>query len=159
MTGRQVWVDSGGTFTDVVARRPDGRLLTHKLLSDDPARYADAAVEGVHTLLLITRGIRDALRIAYRNRPHIVARRIDLPEPLYQRAVEVVFTHSHLHPAHEHSVGEPAARTGSPQHGSDSANLVSGDVLVIETPGGGGYGPPSPDPHQAGEEIDDLRAF
>ena len=43
--------------------------------------------------------------------------------------------------------------------GSDSADLVTGDVLVIETPGGGGYGPPSPDPHQAGEEIDDLRAF
>jgi 5-oxoprolinase (ATP-hydrolysing) len=32
-------------------------------------------------------------------------------------------------------------------------------ILVIETPGGGGYGPPSPDPHQAGDEIDDLRAF
>ncbi|MGW7497560.1 hydantoinase B/oxoprolinase family protein [Streptomyces luteogriseus] len=120
MTGWQFWVDRGGTFTDVVARRPDGRLLTHKLLSDNPARYADAAVEGVRsllagsgepvdsvrmgttvatnallerkgerTLLLITRGFRDALRIAYQNRPSIFARRIDLPELLYERVVEV----------------------------------------------------------------------
>lgn len=51
MAGWQFWIDRGGTFTDVVARRPDGRLLTHKLLSDNPARYADAAVAGVHALL------------------------------------------------------------------------------------------------------------
>ncbi|MYQ99155.1 hydantoinase/oxoprolinase N-terminal domain-containing protein, partial [Streptomyces sp. SID6139] len=38
MTGWQFWVDRGGTFTDIVARRPDGRLLTHKVLSDNPAR-------------------------------------------------------------------------------------------------------------------------
>ncbi|MER5516209.1 hydantoinase B/oxoprolinase family protein [Streptomyces sp. NPDC002763] len=119
MTGWQFWVDRGGTFTDVVARRPDGRLLTHKLLSDNPARYADAAVAGVRelldgsgdqvdavrmgttvatnallerkgerTLLVITRGFRDALRIAYQNRPQIFARRIDLPELLYERVVE-----------------------------------------------------------------------
>jgi 5-oxoprolinase (ATP-hydrolysing) len=43
--------------------------------------------------------------------------------------------------------------------GSDAADVGPGDVLVIETPGGGGYGPPSHDPHTAGEEIDDLRAF
>lgn len=42
---------------------------------------------------------------------------------------------------------------------SDTADVGPGDVLVIETPGGGGYGPPPHDPHQAGEEIDDLRAF
>ncbi|MEU9342412.1 hydantoinase B/oxoprolinase family protein [Streptomyces sp. NPDC048278] len=122
MTGWQFWVDRGGTFTDVVARRPDGRLLTHKLLSDNPARYADAAVaavgellagagdpgapvdavrmgttvatnallerKGERTLLVITRGFRDALRIAYQNRPRIFARRIDLPELLYERVVE-----------------------------------------------------------------------
>ncbi|MDQ0989717.1 hydantoinase B/oxoprolinase family protein [Streptomyces sp. V3I7] len=118
MTGWQFWVDRGGTFTDIVARRPDGSLLTHKLLSDNP-RYADAAVAGVtelldgstepvdavrmgttvatnallertgeRTLLVLTRGFRDALRIAYQNRPHIFARRIDLPEPLYERVVE-----------------------------------------------------------------------
>ncbi|MFE5189841.1 hydantoinase B/oxoprolinase family protein [Streptomyces sp. NPDC056628] len=120
MTAWQFWVDRGGTFTDVVARRPDGRLLTHKLLSENPARYPDAAVAGVRellgdstarveavrmgttvatnallerkgerTLLVITRGFRDALRIAYQNRPHIFARRIDLPELLYERVVEV----------------------------------------------------------------------
>jgi 5-oxoprolinase (ATP-hydrolysing) len=120
VTGWQFWVDRGGTFTDIVARRPDGRLLTHKLLSDNPARYPDAAVAGVRalldgaddpieavrmgttvatnallerkgerTLLVITRGFRDALRIAYQNRPRIFARRIELPELLYERVVEV----------------------------------------------------------------------
>ncbi|MFD9906000.1 hydantoinase/oxoprolinase family protein, partial [Streptomyces sp. NPDC059063] len=129
MTGWQFWVDRGGTFTDVVARHPDGRLLTHKLLSDNPARYADAAVEGITqllagagaldgadlravpidavrmgttvatnallerkgepTALVITRGFRDALRIAYQNRPRIFAREIVLPEALYARVVEV----------------------------------------------------------------------
>nr|WP_262391206.1 hydantoinase/oxoprolinase N-terminal domain-containing protein [Nocardiopsis sp. CNR-923] len=49
--GWQFWVDRGGTFTDVVARRPDGRLLTHKLLSEDPRRYEDAAVAGIEALL------------------------------------------------------------------------------------------------------------
>ncbi|MEV6754572.1 hydantoinase B/oxoprolinase family protein [Streptomyces sp. NPDC051214] len=51
MTGWQFWVDRGGTFTDIVARRPDGRLLTHKLLSDNPSRYGDAAVAGIRELL------------------------------------------------------------------------------------------------------------
>ncbi|SEC54569.1 5-oxoprolinase (ATP-hydrolysing) [Streptomyces sp. 2231.1] len=119
MTGWQFWVDRGGTFTDIVARRPEGRLLTHKLLSDNP-RYADAAVTGVRellgtsrepveavrmgttvatnallerkgerTLLVITRGFRDALRIAYQNRPHIFARRIELPGLLHERVIEV----------------------------------------------------------------------
>lgn len=119
MTGWQFWVDRGGTFTDVVARRPDGRLLTHKLLSENPARYADAAVAGVRelleeggeieavrmgttvatnallerkgerSLLVVTRGFRDALRIAYQNRPRIFARAIELPEMLYERVIEV----------------------------------------------------------------------
>ncbi|MCX5088823.1 hydantoinase B/oxoprolinase family protein [Streptomyces sp. NBC_00365] len=124
MTGWQFWVDRGGTFTDIVARRPDGRLLTHKLLSENRARYTDAAVAGVRellgsgrdaqgaridavrmgttvatnallerkgerTLLVVTRGFRDALRIAYQNRPHIFARAIELPELLYERVVEV----------------------------------------------------------------------
>ncbi|MFC9849296.1 hydantoinase B/oxoprolinase family protein [Streptomyces sp. NPDC060223] len=119
MTGWQFWVDRGGTFTDVVARRPDGSLLMHKLLSENPAKYADAAVAGVRalleegaeidavrmgttvatnallerrgerTLLVITRGFRDALRIAYQNRPHIFARAIEMPELLYERVVEV----------------------------------------------------------------------
>ncbi|MEU9403840.1 hydantoinase B/oxoprolinase family protein [Streptomyces sp. NPDC048242] len=119
-TGWQFWIDRGGTFTDIVARRPDGTLVTRKLLSDNPARYADAAVAGVRellgdsmepvdsvrmgttvatnallerkgerTLLVITRGFGDALRIAYQDRPRIFARRIELPEQLYARVLEV----------------------------------------------------------------------
>ncbi|MET9181099.1 hydantoinase B/oxoprolinase family protein [Kitasatospora aureofaciens] len=49
--GWQFWVDRGGTFTDVVALAPDGRLLTHKLLSHDPARHRDPAVAGIRALL------------------------------------------------------------------------------------------------------------
>jgi 5-oxoprolinase (ATP-hydrolysing) len=58
MTGQrwQFWVDRGGTFTDIVARRPDGRLHTHKILSDDPARYRDAAVAGIRRLLGLAEG-------------------------------------------------------------------------------------------------------
>ncbi len=122
----QFWIDRGGTFTDVVARRPDGVLLTHKLLSENPGRYPDAAIQGIRellgvprgapipvgeieavkmgttiatnallerkgerTLLLITRGFRDALRIAYQNRPRIFDRHIVLPEMLYSEVVEV----------------------------------------------------------------------
>ena len=49
--GWQFWIDRGGTFTDIVARAPDGGILTHKLLSENPARYADAAVAGIRELL------------------------------------------------------------------------------------------------------------
>ncbi|MER6362828.1 hydantoinase B/oxoprolinase family protein [Kitasatospora sp. NPDC001527] len=117
--GWQFWVDRGGTFTDVVALAPDGRLLTHKLLSHDPARHRDPAVAGIRallppgadiasvrmgttvatnallertgepTVLCVTRGFADALRIGYQNRPRIFARGIVLPEPLYARVVEV----------------------------------------------------------------------
>ncbi|WLI91288.1 hydantoinase B/oxoprolinase family protein [Massilia sp. R2A-15] len=117
----QFWIDRGGTFTDIVARRPDGALVTHKLLSDDPARYRDAAVAGIRhllaatpdahieavkmgttvatnallerkgepTALAITRGFRDALRIAYQNRPRLFDRHIVLPELLYREVVEI----------------------------------------------------------------------
>ena len=45
MTDRwHFWIDRGGTFTDVVARSPDGGLVTHKLLSENPERYPDAAL-------------------------------------------------------------------------------------------------------------------
>ncbi len=116
--GWQFWIDRGGTFTDIVARRPDGSLLTRKLLSENPARYADAAVAGIRellgeggidevrmgttvatnallerrgerTALVITRGFGDALRIGYQNRPRIFDRHIVLPEPLYERVIEV----------------------------------------------------------------------
>ncbi|WP_090021557.1 hydantoinase B/oxoprolinase family protein [Limimonas halophila] len=126
-TGRwQIWVDRGGTFTDVVGRRPDGALVTHKLLSDNPEQYADAAIQGIRdllgisqaepipaeridavkmgttvatnallertgerTALVTTRGFRDALRIAYQNRPELFARHIVLPELLHEATVEV----------------------------------------------------------------------
>src|ERR1043165_4991758 len=124
MSSWQFWIDRGGTFTDIVAKKPDGTLLTHKLLSENPERYRDAAIQGIRdvlglapgaaipdsvaaikmgttvatnallerkgerTLLVITKGFRDALRIAYQNRPHIFARRIELPELLHERVVE-----------------------------------------------------------------------
>ncbi len=122
----QFWIDRGGTFTDIVARRPDGTLVTHKLLSDHPERYGDAAVEGIRallgvgagepvpaaaiqavkmgttvatnallerkgerTVLVITRGFGDALRIGYQNRPRLFVRRIELPSLLYEEVIEV----------------------------------------------------------------------
>ena len=121
----QFWIDRGGTFTDIVARRPDGALVTHKLLSDNPEQYPDAAVAGIRqllglaadapitpdrvasvrmgttvatnallerkgepTLLVTTRGFRDALRIAYQARPRLFDRHIVLPELLYGAVVE-----------------------------------------------------------------------
>jgi 5-oxoprolinase (ATP-hydrolysing) len=120
------WIDRGGTFTDVIGRRPDGTLVAHKLLSDNPEAYGDAAVQGIRdlvgvklgepippgiigsvkmgttvatnallerkgerTLLLITKGFRDALRIGYQARPKIFARHIIKPEMVYERVVEV----------------------------------------------------------------------
>src|SRR3989338_11080010 len=47
----QFWIDRGGTFTDIVARRPDGTLVTHKLLSDTPGQSPDAAIAGIRKLL------------------------------------------------------------------------------------------------------------
>ncbi|MEO6564981.1 MAG: hydantoinase/oxoprolinase N-terminal domain-containing protein, partial [Casimicrobiaceae bacterium] len=54
--GWQFWVDRGGTFTDIVGRRPDGTLVTHKLLSENPGRYTDAAVAGIRALLGLAEG-------------------------------------------------------------------------------------------------------
>lgn len=56
MAGWQFWVDRGGTFTDIVARAPDGTLRTAKLLSENPARYRDAAVAGIRQLLGVADG-------------------------------------------------------------------------------------------------------
>ncbi|MEB3336226.1 MAG: hydantoinase/oxoprolinase N-terminal domain-containing protein [Leptolyngbyaceae bacterium] len=47
----QFWIDRGGTFTDVVARKPDGTLVIHKLLSENPERYADAPIQGIREVL------------------------------------------------------------------------------------------------------------
>lgn len=50
----QFWIDRGGTFTDVVARQPDGSIVTHKLLSEDPEHYEDAAIQGIRRILGIS---------------------------------------------------------------------------------------------------------
>jgi 5-oxoprolinase (ATP-hydrolysing) len=52
----QFWIDRGGTFTDIVARAPDGRLSTHKLLSENPERYRDAAIAGIRAILGVPDG-------------------------------------------------------------------------------------------------------
>ncbi|HEY9862812.1 MAG TPA: hydantoinase B/oxoprolinase family protein [Candidatus Obscuribacterales bacterium] len=125
-TKYQFWIDRGGTFTDIVARKPDHTLITHKLLSENPDRYPDAVIQGIReilelspdqpipselisqvkmgttvatnallerkgdrTLLIITKGFKDALRIGYQNRPDIFARQIILPEMLYEQVIEV----------------------------------------------------------------------
>jgi len=122
----QIWIDRGGTFTDLVARRPDGTLATHKLLSENPEQYNDAAVQGIRdllglapggnipptsirdvkmgttvatnallerkgdrTVLAITEGFGDALRIGYQNRPELFALHVVLPELLHEQVVEV----------------------------------------------------------------------
>ena len=54
--GWEFWIDRGGTFTDVIGRRPDGKLVTHKLLSENPEAYADAAVAGIRRLLGLAAG-------------------------------------------------------------------------------------------------------
>jgi len=52
----QIWIDRGGTFTDIVAEQPDGTLVTHKLLSENPEKYEDAAVQGIYDLLQLNPG-------------------------------------------------------------------------------------------------------
>ncbi len=122
----EFWIDRGGTFTDVVARQPNGEVLVHKLLSENPERYRDAAIQGIKevlgvknanalpveniaavkmgttvatnalleregepTLLVTTRGFKDALRIGYQNRPDLFALHIELPQMLYSDVLEV----------------------------------------------------------------------
>ena len=122
----QFWIDRGGTFTDIVAKKPDGKIIIDKLLSENSDAYKDAAVEGIRrilelkkedkiptdiissvkmgttvatnallerkgdrTLLLITKGFGDLLRIGYQNRPLLFDLNIKLPELLYERVVEV----------------------------------------------------------------------
>ncbi|MBD8665198.1 hydantoinase B/oxoprolinase family protein [Rhizobium sp. CFBP 8752] len=120
------WIDRGGTFTDIVGRKPDGTLVAHKVLSENPEAYRDAAVQGIRellqveagqpipaelvgavkmgttvatnallerkgerTLLVTTRGFKDALAIGYQARTDIFAKKIVKPELLYTAVVEV----------------------------------------------------------------------
>jgi len=54
--GWQFWIDRGGTFTDIVARDPAGKLATKKLLSETPERYRDAAIAGIREFLQLAPG-------------------------------------------------------------------------------------------------------
>ncbi|MCK4861500.1 MAG: hydantoinase B/oxoprolinase family protein, partial [Rhodobacteraceae bacterium] len=120
------WIDRGGTFTDIVARNPEGGIVAHKLLSENSEAYPDAAIQGIRdliglkqgepipadaidtvkmgttvatnallerkgdlTLLVTTKGFRDALAIGYQDRPDIFAREIIKPELLYSEVIEV----------------------------------------------------------------------
>ncbi|USI74325.1 hydantoinase B/oxoprolinase family protein [Sphingomonas morindae] len=113
------WIDRGGTFTDVVAVDPAGRLHTAKLLSEDPQRREDAAVaairmlagdvpadadirigttvatnallerKGAPVLLAITRGFGDALTIGTQERPQLFARAIRRAPPIHARVLEI----------------------------------------------------------------------
>jgi 5-oxoprolinase (ATP-hydrolysing) len=56
MSGWQFWIDRGGTFTDIVARTPDGQIVSRKLLSDDPEHYQDAALHGIRGILQLPAG-------------------------------------------------------------------------------------------------------
>jgi 5-oxoprolinase (ATP-hydrolysing) len=121
-TGWHFWIDRGGTFTDIVAREPFGEIRSLKLLSFDPARYEDAAAEGIRrllesvppdercvagvrmgttvatnallerrgepTVLVITAGLKDAIRIGTQQRPDLFALDIRLPEMLYADVIE-----------------------------------------------------------------------
>ena len=84
----QFWIDRGGTFTDIVARRPDGSLATHKLLSDHPERYRDAAVQGIRDLLGLAPDapIRAEVKIRYKAAPQPAT-----IEPLDGGGVRVLF--------------------------------------------------------------------
>ncbi|HRK63269.1 MAG TPA: hydantoinase/oxoprolinase N-terminal domain-containing protein, partial [Terricaulis sp.] len=61
--GWHFWIDRGGTFTDVVARAPDGRQVVRKLLSVNPERYADAALEAIGQILGAFGGRADAVKL------------------------------------------------------------------------------------------------
>ena len=126
MAGWQFWIDRGGTFTDVIGKSQDGALHTRKLLSENPERYRDAAVQGIRdllgvaagaplpveqieavkmgttvatnallerkgepTLLVITRGFADALRIGYQHRPKLFVRKIEPRPELHSAVIEV----------------------------------------------------------------------
>ena len=157
----EFWIDRGGTFTDVIGRRPDGRLVTHKLLSENPEAYRDAAVHGIRhllglkageqipseriaavkmgttvatnallerkgdrTLLVITKGFRDALRIGYQARPKIFAKHIIKPDMLYERVVEVderVLADGTI----ERALDLDAVRAGLVQAKADGINAVA----------------------------------
>ncbi len=155
------WIDRGGTFTDIVARDPSGEIRAHKLLSDNPEAYPDAAIQGIRdlmgvaqgttipandisavkmgttvatnallerkgdrTLLLVTKGFRDALEIGYQARPKLFDRHIVKPEMLYERVVEVP-ERVHADGTVETEIDLEAARTGLQQAFDDGIRSVA----------------------------------
>ena len=122
----QFWIDRGGTFTDIIGRNPAGKIITHKLLSENARQYQDAAIQGIrdllrlkegdvipidniesikmgttvatnallerkgeNTLLAITSGFADILRIGYQQRPKLFSLDINLPDMLYSKIIEI----------------------------------------------------------------------
>ncbi len=120
------WIDRGGTFTDIVALTPKGKVRAMKLLSENPESYPDAAIEGIRRFLklkpgqpipagriaevkmgttvatnallerkgervalITTRGFADALEIGYQARPDLFALKLQKPELLYEKVVEL----------------------------------------------------------------------
>jgi 5-oxoprolinase (ATP-hydrolysing) len=83
----QFWIDRGGTFTDIVALRPDGELETAKM-GTTVATNALLERQGMDTALVVTQGFGDSLAIAYQNRPDIFALNIIKPAPLHSRVIE-----------------------------------------------------------------------
>ncbi|BAV46225.1 5-oxoprolinase [Mesorhizobium loti] len=67
---------------------PSGRIGDIKM-GTTVATNALLERKGDRVLLLITKGFRDALRIAYQARPDIFAKEIILPEQLYERVIEI----------------------------------------------------------------------
>ncbi len=148
----QFWIDRGGTFTDIIARQPNGHILTHKLLSENPRQYRDAAIHGIkeilgigsedklpcdqisvakmgttlatnallerdgeNTLLVITKGFKDQLRIGYQTRPDLFALHIKLSELLYCEVLEIderIGAHGQILV----SLNEAASREGLVKH-------------------------------------------
>ena len=122
----QFWIDRGGTFTDIIGQNPAGKIIAHKLLSENSRQYPDAAIQGIrdllnlkegngipinqidsikmgttvatnallerkgeNTLLAITSGFADILRIGYQQRPNLFSLDIKLPDMLYSKIVEI----------------------------------------------------------------------
>src|SRR5712675_411433 len=154
----QFWIDRGGTFTDIVALRPDGRIVAHKVLSENPGRYRDAAIAGIRellgvspgatipgerievvkmgttvatnallerkgerTVLFITRGFRDAVRIGARGEvlvPLDAERARGDLESAYRegyRSAAIVLMHGYRHRQHEAKIAELARAIGYSQ--------------------------------------------
>jgi 5-oxoprolinase (ATP-hydrolysing) len=142
--GWQFWIDRGGTFTDIVAKKPDGSFVTAKLLSENPQAYDDAALEGIRrllgdgqidavkigttvatnallerkgapTLLVCDHGFGDLLAIGHQARPHLFDLAITKPAPLYA-AVEEIGGRVDLHGTPVMALDEEALRVALAQH-------------------------------------------